>query len=401
MTSLMKKGLMIFQYLHIAYRACLLRRESGDSVTLYGFYGASDKASDRNIGDNAILRSMLEALDGIAVDKLIGVIDCEGTYDRFGTEFCARPGITDLSTWLPIIKKTKLFLLGGGGLFQDYGKSKWVPFSLFLLSFLFWVAGRKIMWYSIGVGPLVTKAGRIFTRLAAQLADGITVRDSESKQLLTDIGVKEASVYVTADPAVAMRFRPKENSSRKGKIVGLSLSPFYETVFDDEKKNTDLRVVFVDFIQFLLDAGYAVRLFAFRSGPDIQLYEQIVADVNNPGVKIVERSFNEEEILKEYTDLDYFVGMRFHSIIFSMLASVPVGIIIYHPKVRSLVNSAKLEEYSVELNNLTLSNMKYMFSRLERDDFLVKGKMETWIETQRVRLIENVKMVERLLYNGD
>lgn len=381
-----------------AYHAFRLRTRKGSSLTLYGFYGASDESDKRNIGDSAILVSMLGALDSIPIHKLISVFDNEGKYLRYGEEFEAGIGANELTKWLPIIERTKLLLMGGGGLFQDYGAFSLTPFVLFRLALLFWLAGRKMMWYSIGVGPLGTKQGRLFTYLAARLANLVTVRDNESKALLSQIGVPENVIYVTADPAVTLSpplsNRPKEGGNR---CVGLSLLPFYQTVFGDERRNQDLEGILAEFVQSLLDEDMYVKLLAFHNGPDAPACERIAAHLNDGNLRVVGPGMDVEQMLSEYESMDCFIGMRFHSLVFAYITSVPAGAIAYHPKVRSLVHSAQLEDYSLGLEDLTAAGLQDLVARLRRDRLAVREKMAIWVDSQRQQVAENAKLVESLL----
>lgn len=388
-------------FLFLPLKAITLREKAGDHITLYGFYGASDKSPDRNIGDNAILSSMLAVLDDFPFKKLIGVIEPNGAYSRYGEEFCAKIRVNDLREWLRIISRTHLFILGGGGLFQDYGTCKWVPLVLMQLSLLFWLSGRKIMWYSVGIGPLLTKQGKFFTRIAAMMATIVTVRDNESKELLVNIGVKPSCIYVTADPVVSLSPKAADVSSTFKKYVGFSLMPFHAIVYGDENRDIIWRDILIEFMRFLLSEGWSIKLFAFHNGPDTPFCMEIITQLDSENVVLVEPSSSVEQVLNEYNSLSYFVGMRFHSIVFSCLFSIPVISIIYHPKVRSLVENAKLPDYAIDVGQLDLSILKSMWYRLKTDAVGIKERMGLWIDKQNFALATNIKLMTSLLYDDD
>src|SRR4030095_16569360 len=62
---------------------------------------------------------------------------------------------------------------------------------------------KTLMLYAVGVGPILTEAGRAFTRAVCDAASVLTVRDDESRQELVDLGVPAERIEVTADPAFA------------------------------------------------------------------------------------------------------------------------------------------------------------------------------------------------------
>ena len=60
---------------------------------------------------------------------------------------------------------------------------------------------KPFMIYAVGVGPLFTEEGKELTKLTFSLADIATVRDFESKHLVTSLGIDAENVVVTDDPA--------------------------------------------------------------------------------------------------------------------------------------------------------------------------------------------------------
>ena len=114
---------------------------------------------------------------------------------------------------LDAIANADLTILGGGGLFHDYGGLN--P-NLFLTDLqsgvggytapagLAAVGGLPLMLYAIGVGPLFSGPAKRFTRVACEAATAITVRDEGSKHLLESIGVAGDRISVTADPVFGL-----------------------------------------------------------------------------------------------------------------------------------------------------------------------------------------------------
>jgi len=80
------------------------------------------------------------------------------------------------------IAQSDLLVLGAGNAMVDYAIDLLrgpIPYFV-ILTLMAKMTGTSVMWYGISVGPLHTEYGRNLTRLAAQLADVITLRDERS-----------------------------------------------------------------------------------------------------------------------------------------------------------------------------------------------------------------------------
>src|SRR5262249_16596114 len=147
-----------------------------DLVVVSGYYGFG------NLGDEAILEELTNELKKIlgGVEKIV-VLSAkpEETQSTFGIQARDPWPIVQL---LPLLKRTQLFVSGGGGLFQDATSLRSVYYYWLLIA-LARLSGARAVIYAHGLGPLKTHMGKKLTRAALSLADGITVRDSSSLSL--------------------------------------------------------------------------------------------------------------------------------------------------------------------------------------------------------------------------
>ena len=378
-----------------------LRKIKGNFLTLYGFYGASDFSPVRNIGDNAILIAMLESLSQFQIPKLILLIDSEGKFSKYGIERKLHfGGLTNLRQWYDIIEKTEIFVLGGGGLFQDYTGEGGTTFYLFMICLMFRIAGRKIMWYSCGIGPLNSYKSKILTSFAAKISDIISVRDIRSKHLLNNLKITDKKVVLSSDPVFGLdisKLIKKEKKIISGrKLIGLSILPFYEASGISEKRDNHIIFEYKKFIKFLLKKNFDIILLAFENTQDIQIFNEILQGFNgeeNKKVQIYGRNCTVNELLTYCSSLDYFIGMRYHSIIFCYLCNIPSGAIIYHPKVRSLVNDADMNDYACEIESLSAERLKEVLANLQKDSSKLKSQMKQFVSNQKDLLSRNLHLL--------
>ena len=87
------------------------------------------------------------------------------------------------------LKKADVMIIPGTGLLTDaYGLLGWGPYNLFKWSLIARVCRCKLMFVSVGAGPLYGVLGRYFVKSALSLADFRSYRDDASKNYLKGIG---------------------------------------------------------------------------------------------------------------------------------------------------------------------------------------------------------------------
>ena len=106
------------------------------------------------------------------------------------------------------IAQTDLFVMGGGGIFQDYGPfhiaSLYDPQANDIANYAkpFYMArqfGVPTAIIGQGIGPLRKSEGRLIVRDIFSLADHVSVRDEASVDLLREMGVSR-ELIVAPDP---------------------------------------------------------------------------------------------------------------------------------------------------------------------------------------------------------
>ena len=113
-------------------------------------------------------------------------------------------------------RRAALYINGGGSLMQDVTSTR----SLWYYCYTLRAAkkrGCKVMMYGCGIGPINRAANR---KMAAKTIDAsvdrITLRDDNSRALLSEMGVVHPDICVSADPTIILTPAPHE-------IVNLAL----------------------------------------------------------------------------------------------------------------------------------------------------------------------------------
>ncbi|HEY9682139.1 MAG TPA: polysaccharide pyruvyl transferase CsaB [Oculatellaceae cyanobacterium] len=318
---------------------------SRELVVISGYYGFN------NLGDEAILEQITTELkEIISADNIVVLSNNpQRTASRYGVKSVSRWRLASLVKLLP---QTKLFVSGGGGLFQDVTSMK-PPLFYGGQIFLAKLYGAKIMVFAQGIGPLKSGLSNFVTKTSMWCAHALTVRDSDSCTLLKKWGINAA---LTADPVWRLQSSPlpqgldtqfrKMFANRPGLLVGLSLR---------ESKNFQL-----DHMDALLNAmaealpnDAEVLLLPLQREQDAQPLEDFRKRWEARGRKAQAMSLTDLEKPSQWLNLlgrlDLLVGMRLHAIIMALKSRVPVAGISYDPKVERVLR--EFEQPVLNLEN--------------------------------------------------
>lgn len=166
---------------------------------------------DGNLGDAAIALSTCENI--VKIDKEIHislVSDHPDLTRKYSYIDLIPKGLKGMIPLLARAKDSDLVLCGGGGLFQDDDSLIKMPYwALRLL--LVRLFCRRIIGYSIGVGPLRFATSRFFAKLAFASMERFSVRDPLS-QATTKYATGQDAALVP-DPALQLRAGSREHAA--------------------------------------------------------------------------------------------------------------------------------------------------------------------------------------------
>jgi polysaccharide pyruvyl transferase CsaB len=329
-------------------------KQERDLVVISGYYGFG------NLGDEAILEEIIDEVKQLVPLEKIYVLsnNPQNTSRSFGVRAVSRWKLKALIELLP---STKLFISGGGGLFQDITSAKPPIFYGFQIA-MARLMGAKVMIFAQGLGPLRSFASIGVTRGAMALANVITVRDQDSHSLLQSWGIK---AELTADPVwrlqpgtlpatVADQFKLLTGANTKEKsflpygseenrervenelrekpnlLVGLSLRESKN--FSQEQMETlasSLHKHLPESAQLLL-----LPLQKEQDLPELERFEKLWQKYGRKATFINPVHLSKpSEWLSLFSRLDVLVGMRLHAVIMSLKSKVPVIGLAYDHKV--------------------------------------------------------------------
>ena len=366
-------------------------RQAGrrDGALVCGAYGRG------NAGDDAILEAIVTELRQADPDLPIWVLsrspeDTRRTYRVNSIYTFAFP------KFLLRMRKTKLYINGGGSLMQDVTSHRSLWFYLFTIS---WAKklGNKVMMYGCGIGPIHSPANRRrASRVLQKSVDAITLRDTHSRAELADMGVTRPEIILSADPTVILPAAPdtvvdglleSQGIDPSGKYIGFALrpwpgfeakAPIFAAAADYAYEKYGLTPVFLP-IERRLDVDAAKLAAKHMSAP----------------YYILPSTGSSDHTIGLFARMQAVVSMRLHALVFSAGQGVPLVGVVYDQKISSFLSYIGQDLYT-DLDKVTVDVLRgyidAVHARIGDTAFLSGG-------VERLRQVErrNQETARRLL----
>jgi colanic acid/amylovoran biosynthesis protein len=221
--------------------------------------------------------------------------------------------------------------------------------------------GKPTALYAQSFGPFYHKfEERLMRYVCDHNVSTIITREQISKDLLEKIGVTfpivksvDVGFLFTAPKPVDLRKMLK--AKPKQLIVGITVRAWmqpekqakYEqaiaSLADHLVTTYDAKVVFIPQVTA-----------AFHNDDDREVGKRVRKLIKHKnGVEVLTKNYDHHEIKALYSDLDYIVGTRFHSIIFSLTAYVPALAIEYEHKTSGIMKDLGLNDWWVRIEDVS------------------------------------------------
>ncbi|MBS6446583.1 MAG: polysaccharide pyruvyl transferase CsaB [Clostridiales bacterium] len=305
-------GKMTDSQLAVYEKIAAYRTDGDPDIMICGYYGYG------NAGDDSMLSCIVDGIRRIDPSLAICVMSAcpERTRALYLVDAVNR---FDLPAVLRKLERTKLFLFGGGNLFQDKTSTH---------SLLYYVkmvgaakrSGAKIMIYANGIGP-VTKTKNIYrVKECLAAADSISLRDGYSFDFAKKL-VPEKNIRLTFDPAVLIS--PCENPVGEERYF----------VILPKKNAPDAGEKLLRLISHI-QGKYGLRAFliSMYDEEDLDYCRKLSAKT---GARLL-RPASDSEIVSALAGAALVISSRLHGLIYATAAACPM---------MSFSDDVKLESY--------------------------------------------------------
>lgn len=384
-------------------------KETTKTILIAGYYGF------KNTGDEAILTSMLHDLRSLlpGIDFIVVSGDPQYTKDSYGVDSVS---FYDIQAIVKAVDLSHFVILGGGGLFHDYWSfdpntiltPDHAGISFYAgVAFLAPILNKPLMLYSVGVGPLFSEMGKSYTGAIVEQACVVTVRDDESKRLLTSLGINPEHIHVTADPAFRLRsiksIQPDKKINSKifqdrpvlGVVlrnwdVGVEPETWERQVaqaIDNFVDSHDANVVFIPF-----------QRHDETSLDDLSVSERIRRNLRKPERASILGTFDSPaEKMELIAQCDLLLGMRLHAIIFAICRAIPFVGLVYDPKVQNIINQAGIENCAIDLEEITSQSLVNLLEQAYKNRVALTTQMRSIIDVLDEKARRNAELAVDLL----
>jgi polysaccharide pyruvyl transferase WcaK-like protein len=295
------------------------------------------------------------------------------------------------------------FLTDGYGLFPAWG-----PYYLFKWILMARLCGCKVLFVSVGAGPIYSTLGRYFVKSALSMADFRSYRDNASMAYLKGIGLATNGDRVYPDLVFSLpdTITPQDEGKRAGRpVVGLGVM-IYAGKYSVEKPSDRIYLEYLDnlvaFAGWLLAQGYIIRLLIGELSDRSVLQEFKSRLKASFGAYDEERIIDQpalsaEQLLPQIGATDIVVATRFHNLLLALVLNKPVVAISFHHKCTALMRDMGLEEYCHDINHMNAARLIEQFQCVERNAEKLKPVIRQKVEQSREALDEQYRIIFKTL----
>jgi len=351
----------------IKHLKLLLNKKKNNNILIMSSSGY------RNVGNEAIIKVIIEHIKKInpQAKLVMNSYDPNYSYNIHKIKSCKRVG---LGLFITLLRSNYVIIAGDELIniqFSEWLQNKPIFYRLTHLfeaklriftALLAKTLNKKVIFYAVGISSIPNIFMKFLMHIVFNTSDFVSVRNNKSKEILQEIGVKN-DIIVVNDPGFYLKpinkLKAKKYLSEEGininkVLVGLSLRSL------GDKLNLNLIKNISQTTNCLLkQKNIEIVCFIFskhRYNPienDITITEELKMNVKNKkNFKIISHDYAPDEVKGMVGCMNYFIGMRLHSIIFASSMKVPFVCIPYNIKHKFILKQFNQENKLIKLHKL-------------------------------------------------
>jgi polysaccharide pyruvyl transferase WcaK-like protein/chemotaxis methyl-accepting protein methylase len=303
-----------------------------------------------------------------------------------------------------MLKGCDTLIVPGTGLVTDaWGLSSWGPYNLFKWVLMAKLRRCRVLFLSVGAGPIDRRIGRALVKATLSLADYRSYRDDASRDYLRGLGfpaerdpVYPDLVFGLPEPLLS---RTQVGSGSRRRVVGLGLMVYpgkYSAADPRPETYTGYLESLGEFAAWLLEHDYDIRL--LLGDADARVIEELRSVLearlgSYDEKRILEQPISSvEHVIAELDATDVVVATRFHNVLLALLLDKPTIAISFHHKCASLMRQMKLSEYCHEIEGMDADRLIGQFRKLEENHDAVKRTICHGVDRARAAVDEQYKL---------
>ncbi|MBP9819614.1 glycosyltransferase [Candidatus Woesebacteria bacterium] len=259
---------------------------------------------------------------------------------------------------------------------------------------------KPVYLYAQSIGPFGNSLQAWLTGKVLNSVSLVCCRETISLKVAQSIGIAKQKLALTVDAGFLLRASDKDHTvvaqllkkyqvSKRQKIVGITVRAWLEP-----KAQAAFEQAVAETIEFIRQKyGYQVLLIpqviaAEHNDDDRHSARRVFSKVaTKSGVYLLDERFAPATIKALYETLDFFIGTRMHSNIFSLTGLVPLIAIEYEPKTRGIMRMLGFERWVLKMEAVNTKNLTELFAMLVRERLTYKKQLKSRVP-KIVRLAE-------------
>ena len=297
-----------------------------------------------------------------------------------------------------LLRGTDLLIVAGSNQILDQFGGTWgFPYTLLRWTLQARMAGARTAFVSVGAGPLIGGLSKWMIRRAICRADYVSLRDSQSIDLLRPMLPARVANAIVKMPDLAfdhpelqrVEAAPGEyREPRQHAIIAINVMPVNDPRYwPDADPAAYARYVecFARLADSLVTRGHRVKFFTTQNA-DARVAQDVFARLSGTMSPYLDHPRTTAELLCCISAADVVVASRLHGIVMSIACGRPVIGICYHPKAQELMVDAGLGERAFPLESVTQEHCLEAIEHALAHHLEIAETVRTYTSRQAVRL---------------
>lgn len=225
--------------------------------------------------------------------------------------------------------------------------------------------------YVMSVGPFYSKLERYVTARLFKRMQLILIREDTSLQLLHDMGVQK-NVQRSIDSGFLFTSKRKAHLRKslaipiKAMVVGVTARQWLDA--DAQETYETNMAAALDSIVGTHQAHvvFIPQVTSVHNNDDDRTVSRSIASrmKNTQGIHVMDGEYDHYDVKAMYDELDFIIGTRFHSVIFSLTSYVPAIAIEYEHKTSGIMKDLDLSQWALKIEDVRSEAIVALFAEL-------------------------------------
>lgn len=354
---------------------------------LSGYYG------HKNSGDDALLSAIIKEIKAEKEDARFVVLSANPAETK------AVYGVDAVNRFNPFavynaIKKTKLFINGGGSLIQDVTSSKSLYYYLLAISSALKLK-KKTMLYANGIGPVYKKKNKAYVKKILNEVDYITLRDERSVEVLNSMGVNVPPIAVTSDPSVSIAPSGIERVKEIFENERIDLKPYF-VISIREWKNKNIASEVAKAADYISKKYGLTPVFIPMQNPnDISISIDCIKQMSQKGY-MIKGDYSFTDVMTIASKATLVIGMRLHLLMYGANVAIPVIGLVYDPKITAYLDYLQ-QKFTIDARMVTSKKICDMADEIFADYKSISNALDIKVKMLKELNKENARIAVKLI----